>query len=152
MSALDYFLPHAADDTDLSVWASILPMPVSRLCTNLFDDAFLLDTAGTVHILDRAGCSSECVAASEEDFWRGIAEDSAGWQLRLLADECRRAGMLLAEDQCYAFTTPTVLGGEYAVQNVWVAPWREWFAFTAELFQQIKGLPDGATVSMKVVD
>jgi hypothetical protein len=59
---------------------------------------------------------------------------------------------VLAAGQCYAYTTPPVVGGEYRVENVWVAPWQEWFSLTADLFQQIKDLPDGATVSLKAVD
>jgi hypothetical protein len=42
-----------------------------------------------------AGCSTELIAASEDDFWSRIHEDKAAWQLRVLADECRRMGMLL---------------------------------------------------------
>jgi hypothetical protein len=121
MKVTDYFLPPAADEVDLSAWSPILPSSARPLRTNLFGDAFLIDTAGAVHMLDRAGCSTELIAASEDDFWSKIHEDNAAWQLRVLADECRRKGMLLADGQCYAFTTPTVLGGEYAVDNVWVA-------------------------------
>ena len=152
MNATDYFLPPAADKTDLSPWSSILPSPVRGLRTNLFGDPFLVDAAGAVHMLDRGGCSTERIAASEQEFWRIIQADSEGWQLRPLADECRRAGKLLADSQCYAFTTLPVLGGEYAVENVWVAPWREWFAFTADIFRQIERVPDGGTVSLNVVD
>lgn len=60
--------------------------------------------------------------------------------------------MLLGNGQCYAFKVPPVLGGDYVVENVWVAPWAEWFSFTADLFRQIKDLPDGTAVSFKVVD
>jgi hypothetical protein len=152
MNATDYFLPPVADETDLSPWSSILPSPVSILRTNLFGDPFVVDAAGAVYMLDRGGCSTERIAASEQDFWHAIQDDGEGWQLRPLAEGCRRAGKLLADGQCYAFTTPPVLGGEYAVENVWVAPWREWLAFTADLFRQIERVPDGATVSLKVVD
>jgi hypothetical protein len=38
----------------------------------------------------------------------------AGWQ---------RAGKVLADGQCYAFTTLPIFGGDYSVENVWVAPW-----------------------------
>lgn len=152
MNASEYFLPQAADETDLSPWSSILPSPVRVLRTNLFGDSFLVDAAGMVHLLDRGGCSTECIAASEREFWQEIEEDREGWQLRALADECRRAGKLLADGQCYAFTTPPVLGGGYAVENVWIAPWREWFSLTADLFRQIEAVPDGAIISLKVVD
>lgn len=152
MNASDYFLSPAADETDLSLWSSILPSPARGLRTNLFGDSFLVDAAGAVHMLDRGGCSTERIANSEQEFWRAIQSDSEGWQLRPLADDCRRAGKLLTGAQCFAFTTPPVVGGEYTVENVWVTSWREWFSFTANLFRQIEGVPDGATVSLNVVD
>jgi hypothetical protein len=63
------------------------------------------------------------------------------------------AALLLADGQCYAFTTPTVLGGEeYAVDNVSVASWQEWFSVTADLFQQLKDLPDVTTLSLNVMN
>ncbi|MBB5716792.1 T6SS immunity protein Tdi1 domain-containing protein [Sphingomonas aerophila] len=152
MSATDYFLQAAADDEDLSAWASILPSHFRVFRTSLFGDSFLVDSAGEVHMLERAGCSVQRIAVSEEGIWRQVEDDAEGWQLRRLADECRRAGKVLAAHQCYAFTTPPVLGGAYSSDNVWVAPWREWFSFTADLFRQIQHLPDGATVHLTVVD
>jgi len=118
MSATDYFLPAAADDTDLSAWASILPSQCRVLRTSLFGDPFLLDQAGVVHMLDRGGCSAERIAASEDEFWREVQSDPEGWQLRHLADECRQAGKVLAAEQCDGFKTPPVLGGSYPVENV----------------------------------
>lgn len=152
MSETDYFLPRAADDADLSAWSRILPTPARVLRTNLFGDVFVVDGGGVVHMLERAACLSERITSSEEDFWRAVGNDTHGWQLRPLADECRRAGKVLAEGECYAFARPPVLGGDYTVENIWVSPWHEWFSFTADLFQQIRDLPDGATVSFKVVD
>lgn len=148
----DYFLSRAADDADLSAWSPILPRVARVLRTNLFADAFVTDDSGAVYMLERAACSAQQVAPSEEEFWRQVGDDAEGWQLRPLADECRRIGKVLADGQCYAFTTPPVLGGEYDVENIWIAHWKEWFSFTADLFRQIKDLPDGATVSLKVVD
>jgi len=152
MNPTDYFLPRAADETDLSPWLSILPAPTATLRTNLFGDVFTLDAEGAVHMLERAACSAQTIADSEEEFWRVAGEDPQGWQLRSLVDECRAAGKVLSEGQCYAFTTPPVLGGDYTEENVWVAPWQEWFSFTADLFHQIKDLPDGAQVHLKVTD
>ncbi|WP_375380384.1 T6SS immunity protein Tdi1 domain-containing protein [uncultured Sphingomonas sp.] len=152
MIAIDYFLPAAADHPDLSAWVPLLPSQYRVLRTNLFGDHFLVDGAGAVHMLDRGGCSVELIARSEEEFWREVQDDPEGWQLRSLADECRQAGKTLADGQCYAFTTPPILGGVYTVENVWMAPWREWFSFTSDLFKRVEGLPDGSTVSLKVVE
>lgn len=151
MSA-DYFLPKAADADELSAWSDILPAAPRILRTNLFGDAFLVDDVGAVHMLERAACTISQIASSEEEFWRKVHDDGAGWQLRPLVDECRRAGKVLEDGQCYAFTTPPLLGGDYAEANVWVAPWRECFAFTADLFQHTKDLPDGTPISLRVTD
>lgn len=112
----------------------------------------MADGNGEVHLLDRGGCTVERIAASAESFWARIPEDKAGWQLRILADNCRKTGKVLAADQCYAFITLPVLGGEYTVDNVWVATCREWFSLTADMFKQIEKLPDGAAVSLKITD
>ena len=152
MDLLSYFLPSSAEETDLSPWSSLLPKSVRVLRTNLFGDTFLLDAAGAVHMLERGACSCQQIAATEREFWSVLQSDDEGWQLRQLADACREAGMPLQDGQCYAFTTPPILGGDYIVGNVWVAPWTEWFGFTADLFDQIRGLPDGASVSLQIVD
>lgn len=149
--SVDYFLPKAADVDDLSAWSDILPVAPRILRSNLFGDAFLVDGAGAIHMLEWAACTVSPIASSEEQFWREV-HDGEGWQLRPLVDECRRAGKVLKEGQCYAFTTPPLLGGEYAEANVWVAPWREWFGFTADLFQKTKDLPNGMPVCLRVTE
>ena len=147
-----YFLPRAADLADLGAWSSILPDKPRILRTNLFGDAFIVGADGYVHLLERAGCCAERVADSEEEFWHRVGNDDQGWLMTQLADDCHSSGLTLRDGQCYAFTVPPILGGEYIPQNVWVAPWSEWFSVTGDLFAQVKDLPDGETVSFKVVD
>ncbi|MEO5773343.1 MAG: T6SS immunity protein Tdi1 domain-containing protein [Sphingomicrobium sp.] len=152
MNSSDYFLPERANQADLSLWSPILPSETRVLRTNLFGDAFVLVGGGAVHMLERAAHSAERIALSEQAFWREVGDDTHGWQLRGLADQCRRAGKILADGQCYAFTKLPVLGGDYTVENVRVASWEDWFSFTADLFQQIKDLPDEAAVRLKIVE
>ena len=149
MDHTDYFLPPAADEWELSAWSSILPTSGRVLRTNLFGDAFVIDDNGSVHMLDRGGCSSERITSSEEEFWREVRDDSQGWQLRRLADDCQKSGMILGDGQCYAYKMLPVLGGDYNVDNIWIASWTEWFSLTADLFQQIKDLPDGTAITLK---
>src|SRR6478672_3631800 len=99
MNPSEYFLSQAANDADLSPWLSLLPGKTRILRTNLFGDAFVLDQAGAVHLLERGACSANCIASSEEEFWRDVALDSEGWQLRPLVDECRRVGKVLNDKQ-----------------------------------------------------
>ncbi|WP_332640974.1 T6SS immunity protein Tdi1 domain-containing protein [Brevundimonas sp.] len=150
--ALPYFLSDAADVADLSGWGPILPPRPQVLRTNLFGDAFLFDHVGAVHMLERGACVCRQIAPSQEQFWRTLENDEEGWQLRRLADACGAAGKVLAVDQCYAFTTLPVFGGSYSEENVRVAPWREWFSFTADIYRQTGHLPDGAAISLRVTD
>jgi Domain of unknown function (DUF1851) len=152
MAAATYFLPRGADEADLSPWSSILPSHARVLRTNLFGDAFIADEAGAVHMLERGACSAALIASSEEEFWREVEDDAAGWQLRSLVEDCNRVGKQLGDGHCYAFTTLPVFGGEYDPENIWVAPWQEWFSLTADVFEQMKDLPDGAQVRLKIVD
>ena len=151
MTPFNYFLPEAASETDLFDWSPILPSPVRILQTNLFGDAFVLVDDGTVHMLERASHSAQLIASSEEEFWKEVEDDLQGWQLRRLVDECRLAGKILKDGQCYAFTTLPIFGGDYVVENIWVVSWEEWFLLTADIFTQIKDLPDGTTVRLQVV-
>jgi hypothetical protein len=150
MNLDQYFLSPEANEADLSAWEPLAPAGVTPFATNLFGDAFFLDPAGAVHMLSRAGASCEQVSPSIDEFRQRLAEDEDGWQLRPLADRCAAAGKVLGEGQCYAFVTPPFLGGEYDVENVRVGSWREWFALTADLYNQIKDLPDGAQVRLNV--
>lgn len=150
MKSEQYFLPDAANQGGLSDWQPMAPAGVQAFRTNLFGDAFFIESSGAVHMLQRAGASCEEISPSLDDFWKQIEEDEEGWQLRPLADACAAAGKILEDGQCYAFVQPPFLGGGYSVDNVRVGSWKEWFALTADLYNQIKDLPDGAQVRINV--
>ena len=145
-----YFLPESANADDFSSWCPLVPPHARTICTNLFGDAFLVDANGVVHMLERGAASVQMIASSEDEFRRKIIDDGEGWQLRPLADRCRSVGKILGEGQCYAYTVLPVLGGDYIEENVWVAPWREWFGLTADIYGQIKDQPDGTPVRLTV--
>jgi hypothetical protein len=150
MKAARYFLPEPANGADLSEWQPMVPAGARPFRTNLFGDAFFVDSAGAVHMLQRAAASCEQVSPSIEDFWEQVEEDEDGWQLRPLADACAAEGKTLGEGQCYAFVQPPFLGGDYSVENVRVGSWTEWFALAADLYNQVKDVPDGTQVRINV--
>jgi len=115
-----------------------------------FGDAFFVDQSGAVQMLQRAGASCERVSPSLDDFWKRVEEDEEGWQLRPLADSCTAAGKILGDGQWYAFVQPPFLGGDYSLGNVRAGSWKEWFASTAHLYNQVKDIPDGAQVKINM--
>lgn len=146
----EYFLPTAANGDDLSSWQPLVPDGARIIATNLFGDAFFVHPSGGVYMLERGAASVEPVAPSEHGFWKDIVDDAEGWQLRPLADRCRSGGKILGEGQCYAFAVLPVLGGEYEPDNIWVGSWHEWFALTADIYNQIKDVPDGTPVRLNL--
>ena len=58
----------------------------------------------------------------------------------------------LSEGRKYCLVTPGVLGGEYAISNIKTAPLVELVRISGDLASQIKDLPDGAQIQLKVVD
>jgi hypothetical protein len=145
------FLPNKVRGADLSEWVDILPARYSVLSANLFADIFLADEAGAVHMLEISAASIAKIAESESEFRRRCIDDEDGWLLRPLVDQCRSAGLIPNETQCYAFTTLPLFGGEYKPSNIWLCSWNEWISLTSSVYAQTKDLADGATVALKVV-
>jgi hypothetical protein len=146
------FLPADVKAADFSGWTDILPERYQILGASLFADVFLTDVVGSIHMLGVSTGLITRIAASERQFYQRCTDDEEGWLSRPLVDRCRSAGMHLGADQCYAFTTLPMFGGEYDTSNIWVCPWREWINFTAEVYAQTKNLPDGAKVRFEIVD
>jgi hypothetical protein len=92
-----------------------------------------------------------------------MANDIESWAARLLADYAVETGYPLAHDwQRRHGRLPAgqrlipkeffVLGGAFAVENLYALDAVEGMRLRAELARQIKDLPDGARVQIKIVD
>jgi hypothetical protein len=103
-------------------------------------------------MLEPAAASITQIAASEQEFWDRCDDDSDGWLLRPLVEQCYAAGMHLTERDCYAFTVLPFLGGQYNIENIWICPWQEWFSYTGSLYLQTKDLPDGTKITIRITD
>lgn len=148
-----YFLTSDANLVDLSAWSTLLPERHRTLSISRFADVFLAElTNGTVYMLSIAEASISQIALSEEEFWKRCFHEKDAWLLAPLMKKCEEAGMTPGDDQCYAFTTLPFLGGKYAIDNIWVCSWKEWFSFAGHIHLQTKDLPDGAEISLRVVD
>jgi hypothetical protein len=68
-----------------------------------------------------------------------------------VAHEWQRASGALAPGRRLAPRTPFVLGGTFDVANLYSASQVELMRFRGHLATQLRDLPDGATVTLKVV-
>jgi hypothetical protein len=154
MTLHDYTIDHRGIDwpSMLGDWSWLLPATLTVWTMNRFGDLFIVLDDGTVHMLDIGGGTLRKVADSRDDFTTKLDEgDNANqWLMIPLIDRLIASGFTLREGQCYSYKHPPVLGGDYNVQNTCVLPIGEHYAAYASIHNQIKDLPDGTEVVLKV--
>ncbi len=156
MSIHDYLL----DDRDydwpmlLADWSRFVPSEFTLRFANRFGDLFVIVNDGSVWLLDVGAGTFQRIADDRDDFHKRLdeADNANEWLMRPLVDELVANGMKLDHGRCYSYTVPPVLGGDYSVNNTWIAPVREHYGVLASIHDQIKDLPDGTPVRIRDVD
>ncbi len=156
MSVEDYLIDPKYLDWPrlLAGWAWLVPPKFEVWLMNRFGDLFLVLPDGTLHMLDVGAGQLDRLAESRDDFCRIIDEDDNAniWLMIPLIDKLLEAGMTLKTGQCYSFLTPPILGGDYTVENTRIIPIEELYRLYGSYHQQLKDVPDGTKVEIKVVD
>jgi hypothetical protein len=138
----------------LSTWGWLLPDELSIWMVNRFGDLFLIaDDASILH-LDMGSGSISQLAKSEAEFVELVtdAENADHWFFATLVDRMVNSGMVLEAKQCYGFKISPVLGGSYELDNIAVFPIAEYIRSMGYLHEQLKNLPDGSGVELKVTE
>jgi hypothetical protein len=151
----DYLIDHRDFDwpTVLREWTWMLPPTFTVWLMNRIGDLFLVMPDGSVHMLDIGRGTLERIANDRAHF-RELCDrepDKANdWLVISLTDELVARNMLLGPGQCYSFTIPPIMGGEWRPENIWVCPIHEHFDVFGSIHHQIKDLPDGTIVELNV--
>ena len=133
-------------------WAGIEPVEV--VGENDFGNLIIKDEEGKYWRLSPEDCYCEVIAANR------AALDQLSTDQEFLHDWYMTALVSLANDKCgplaegrkYCLKIPGVLGGEYGGDNLATAPLVELVRMSGDIARQIKELPDGAQVKLRVVD
>ena len=116
-------------------------------------DLFVTDVRGAVLHLDTGAGQFEEVAPNAVDFHITLRDESQAEALLLLpvvrAFEQRHGP--LGSGECRGFTTLPVFGGTYTTENRYRLSIAEHAAFTGNVHRQIRDLPEGAQVQLKIV-
>ena len=117
-------------------------------------DAFVLQPDGSVSWLDTGAGEVSPVAPSREEFGRMLESPSNATRLLLapVVEEFVRLHGPFPAGTCLGFTQLPTLGGAYTVDNRYRLSAVEHFAVTGDLHRQLRDLPDGAKVRLRVVD
>jgi len=76
----------------------------------------------------------------------------ADWYMRPLVAQAKEKLGALAPGRKYHLVIPGVLGGEYNPDNMQTVPLIEQIRFAGDLGEQIKALPEGAQVQLRVIE
>ena len=115
-------------------------------------DAFVAELDGKIWWLDTGAGELREVAPSAPAFFQLLEQSASAARLLLtpVVEEFVRVHGPIPEGKCLGFTQLPVLGGSYSVENRWLAPAVEHFRLTGELHRQIRDLPDGTRVNIRI--
>ena len=142
-------------------WSWLISDPWKMVLCSMFGGVFFeRDTGGvfwlecpTAQIVQVAGSAAEFHAflgGPRDDKWANQVEE---WFLIDFVGRLHDAGKIPKPGQCYGLTIlPVFEGGKYIVDNVFVLSAREWLTATASMHDQLRAIPDGAQVKIKIVD
>ena len=121
---------------------------------NAFGNILVLDQAGRYWRICPEALSCEPMADTAEGFGqhtqrRDFEED---WDMERLVGLARNAVGPLETGTVYYLVVPAVLGGAYGVDNIRTAPLEQVIALSGDWAREIKDLPDGAQIKLRLID
>ena len=133
-------------------WVGIKPLQI--VGENDFGNLIIEDIEGKYWRLCPEDVYCEVVASTREELDQLSSDQEflEDWNMEALVEQAQESLGPLSEEYKYCLVTPGALGGEYAISNIKTAPLIEMVRFSGDVALQIKDLPDGAQIELKVVD
>jgi Domain of unknown function (DUF1851) len=138
----------------LEFWRWLIPETCRPLFATALGDLFLTDPDGGVLWLDMGVGELQVVAADEAEFRRAVAnpDNESLWFGAVLVDRLRAGGKVLRPGECYCYLRLPMLGGEFEPDNFLIKDVVTHFQIWGPIHEQLRDLPDGATVRFEVVE
>jgi hypothetical protein len=136
----------------LAEWRWLCPKPMALIAKNGFGDLFLREGSGEIYGLDVAVGKLTKVADSETQFRELAATDEKREQWFKEANEqaAGARGLKPNATQCIGFSVPLVFAESGSPDTVYVVDLYDHVSFLGEMNRQIKDLPDGTKVQLRV--
>ena len=133
-------------------WVGIDPIEV--VGENDFGNLMIKDVEGKYWRLCPEDVYCEVVAENREklDALSTDQEFLEDWYMKALVEVAKDTLGPLEEGRKYYLVIPGALGGEYVISNIKTAPLVEIIRYSGDVGKQIKDLPDGAQINLKVID
>lgn len=135
-------------------WGWVGIEPVEVVGENDFGNLMIKDTAGKYWRLCPEDVYCEVVAENREEL-DALSTDQEfleDWYMETLVEVAKDNLGPLEESRKFYLVIPGALGGEYGINNIKTAPLVEIIRYSGDVGKQIKDLPDGAQVKLKIID
>ncbi len=118
-----------------------------------FGGIFLSGKANEVHLLDLETGTCELYTDDRQSHLDRIGVDDHRSESLLMAlvDRLIANGTVLPSGSYYHFNMPTVLGGEFTAEDVAVIDLPQRIRFCGDFYHQVKDLPDGFPIKLKIL-
>ncbi|MEO3404243.1 T6SS immunity protein Tdi1 domain-containing protein [Mucilaginibacter sp. CAU 1740] len=141
-------------DSLLETWKWLVDDFAEVLVISKLGDVFFTSRQGQVYWLATDTFTLTQIAADKADFNSLLndAENVDNWFLPQLLQQLEQAGIFLNDNQVYNFKKMPVMGGEYSADNIEPIDIEVHFHLTGQIGKQIKDLPNGTKIKLKIVD
>jgi hypothetical protein len=133
-------------------WVGIDPQAI--VGENDFGNLIIEDTDGKYWRICPEDVYCRIVANNRDELDK-LSQDQdflADWYMTALVDQAKESVGPLTDGRKYCLVIPGVLGGAYDSSNIKSVPLVELIRLSGDIGQQIRDLPDGAKIKLKVVD
>ena len=138
-------------DDILSCWKWLLIDKQAVVTISCLGDIFLLGLDDAIYWLQTDRGDLIKVADTLEQYQQFLTDEEKidNWFLPLLIEKLLAAGKTIKGNEVYSYKKLPVIGGEYSVDNIEPTDISVHFAFSGQICEQIKSLPDGTKVNIK---
>jgi hypothetical protein len=135
-------------------WAFTGLAPRVVLEVNAFGHALVQDVVGQFWQIVPDLLLCERLATSEADFRQHIAtsEFQDAWKMERLVALATAALGTPGEGRCFCLKIPAAIGGVYEIENIATIAVDELIGVSGNIAAQIRDLPDGTPVEIKIID
>ena len=140
--------------TVADAWSWIGLSPSAVLDSNAFGNLLVQAEDGRIWRICPEELSCQIVAESPAEYQELRVDPTfcLDWEAEKLVSAAEAILGSLPEGRCYCLKVPAPLGGAYETDNIGTDSLREIVSFSGEIARQIRDLPNGASIELKVVE
>ncbi|MFL5240785.1 MAG: T6SS immunity protein Tdi1 domain-containing protein [Gemmataceae bacterium] len=139
-------------NTIREAWGWMGLEPAEVVAANSFGNLIIRATDGAFWRICPEEWSCQKIASNSEDFATVSSANKfrIEWEMSRLVEQAREKLGPLPEGRCYCLKVPAVIGGAYEVTNMGTISLVELTSFAGDMAKQIKDLPDGSKIEIKI--